>query len=67
MSIPLSRRAILLSAPGAFVFAGGAAAGLFTSALPDDLDLSLAKLSNGGRYRAELLPGLATVNCVRCT
>lgn len=56
MSIPISRSAILLSIPAALVFADGAVAGLFTSALPDDLDLSLAKLSNAGLYRATLSP-----------
>lgn len=56
MSTPISRRAILLSVPAALVFAQGAAAGLFTSALPDDLDLSLVKPSNGGLYHVTLSP-----------
>ena len=56
MSTPISRRAILLSIPAALVFAKGAAAGLFTSAVPDDLDLSMAKLSNAGLYRVTLSP-----------
>ena len=56
MSTPISRRAILLSIPAALMFADGAVAGLFTSALPDDLDLSMAKLSNAGLYRATLSP-----------
>ncbi|SPH25019.1 hypothetical protein DEA8626_04054 [Defluviimonas aquaemixtae] len=56
MSTRISRRAILISIPGAVVFARGAAAGLFTKALPGDLDLSLVRLSRGGLYRAELAP-----------
>ncbi len=56
MSISISRRAILLSIPAALVFADGAVAGLFASAVPDDLDLSMARLSNAGLYRATLSP-----------
>lgn len=56
MSTPFSRRAILFAIPGAFVLAGTASAGLFSSPIPDDLDLSLTKLSNSGLYRAQLLP-----------
>lgn len=56
MSTPISRRTILLSIPAALVFANGAVAGLFTTSVPDDLDLSMAKLSNAGLYRATLSP-----------
>ena len=56
MSTPISRRTILLSITAALAFADGAVAGLFTSALPDDLDLSMAKLTNAGLYRATLSP-----------
>lgn len=56
MTTPFSRRAILLAIPGAFVMAGAASAGLFSSPVPDDLDLSLTRLSNGGLYRAQLSP-----------
>lgn len=56
MTTRISRRAILLSVPGALLFAGTAAAGLFTKALPDDLDLSMVRLSRAGLYRAELAP-----------
>ena len=56
MSTPFSRRTILLSIPGAFALAGAASAGLFSSPIPDDLDLSLTRFSNGGLYRAQLLP-----------
>lgn len=56
MSTSVSRRAMLLAIPGAFVLAGAASAGLFSSPVPDDLDLSLTKLSNGGLYRVQLSP-----------
>lgn len=56
MFAPFSRRTILLAIPGACVLAGVASAGLFSSAIPDDLDLSLTRLSTGGLYRAELSP-----------
>lgn len=61
MSTGISRRSILLSIPGAVVFASAAAAGLFTKALPDDLDLSMVRLSTGGLYRAELAPGATPI------
>lgn len=50
------RRAILLAIPGAFLLAGAASAGLFSNTIPDDLDLSLTRRSNGGLYRAQLSP-----------
>ena len=56
MSTPISRRAILLSIPAALVFADSAVAGLFSSAAPGDLDLSMAKMSNAGLYRVTLSP-----------
>ena len=56
MSTPFSRREMLLAIPGAFVLADAASAGLFSSPVPDDLDRSLTRLSNGGLYRAQLLP-----------
>jgi hypothetical protein len=56
MTTLVSRRSILLSIPVSFALAGGAAAGLFSRSMPRDLDLSLAKLSNGGLYRAVLSP-----------
>lgn len=56
MSASFSRRAILFSIPGALVFARSAAAALFATALPDDLDLSLTRLSRRGLYRLELAP-----------
>ncbi len=52
MSTSISRRAVLLAVPGAIVLAGAASAGLFSSPVPDDLDLSLTRLSKGGLYRA---------------
>ena len=56
MSIPVSRRAILFAVPGAFVLPRAASAGLFSNPIPDDLDLSLTRLSKGGVYRAQLIP-----------
>ena len=56
MSTPFSRRTILLAIPGAFVLVGTASAGLFSSPMPDDLDLSLTRLSNSGLYRVQLSP-----------
>lgn len=56
MITPVSRRAFLLSVPGAFLLARAASAGLFTAPLPDDLDLSLNRLSRRGLYRVEATP-----------
>ena len=52
----ISRRAILLAIPAVLVVAGVATAGFFMSPVPDDLDLSMAKMSEGGLYHAELSP-----------
>ena len=52
----LSRRAILLSVPAVFVVAGVATAGFFMRPIPDDLDLSMARASKEGLYRAALSP-----------
>lgn len=56
MTTLLSRRTILLSIPVAAALAGGAEAGLFSRSLPEGLDLSLQRRSEGGLYRAELSP-----------
>jgi hypothetical protein len=56
MSTLVSRRAILFSIPVALVLSGAATAGFFMSAVPENLDLSLARMSDSGLYRAELAP-----------
>jgi hypothetical protein len=52
----ISRRALLLSIPASFAVAIGARAGLFSSSVPDDLDLSLVRMSEKRLYRASLVP-----------
>lgn len=56
MPKPIARRAILLSIPCTVLLSGAALAGVFSGAVPDDLDLSLTRISNGGLYRAQLSP-----------
>lgn len=51
-----SRRAVLLAIPAVFVVAGIATAGFFMRPVPDDLDLSMVRMSEDGLYRAELSP-----------
>lgn len=61
MTPQLSRRAILIALPGALVLARSAGAGLFSRPLPDDLDLSLTRLSGRGLYRATLSPDVLPI------
>lgn len=61
MTINISRRALLLAIPASLAVAGHARAGLFSRSIPDDLDLSLARLSQGGLYRATLSPDAAPI------
>ena len=61
MSTLVSRRAFLLAVPATFAVAGIAKAGFFMRPVPDDLDLSMARMSVGGLYRAELSPGVMPI------
>lgn len=61
MTPQLSRRAILIALPGALVLARSAGARLFSRPLPDDLDLSLTRLSGRGLYRATLSPDVLPI------
>lgn len=56
-----SRRALLLAMPASLAFAGHARAGLFSRPIPEDLDRSLARLTESGLYRATLSPGAASI------
>lgn len=61
MSSLVSRRAILFAIPSTFALASGATAGFFSLPVPDDLDLSLEKLSEGGLYHAALSPDVTPI------
>lgn len=61
----VSRRTLLLAIPVSLALAGHAHAGLFTRSVPDDLDLSLARLSEGGLYRAALSPDAVPISIGR--
>lgn len=52
----VSRRAILLSIPAVFAVSGVASAGFFMRPVPDNLDVSLTRTSEGGLYQAALSP-----------
>lgn len=56
MTTYLSRRTLLFAVPAVLALAGVATAGFMMTAVPDGLDLSMAKLSDAGLYHAELLP-----------
>lgn len=61
----VSRRSLLLAIPVSLALAGHARAGLFSQPIPDDLDLSLTRLSEGGLYRATLSPDTASISIGR--
>ena len=56
MTTFFTRRALLFAIPAALAFSGAATAGFLMAPVPDDLDLSMAKLSKTGLYHAELVP-----------
>jgi hypothetical protein len=57
----ISRRALLFFVPAGLALAGVATAGFLTFSVPDNLDLSLAKLSDGGLYHVELMPDASPI------
>lgn len=65
MTSIFSRRTFLLVLPAGLACASSASAGLFSPKHPDDLDLSLARLSQGGRYRVELTTGSVPITTGR--
>ncbi len=58
----LSRRTLLFSVPAVLALAGVATAGFMMFSVPDNLDLSLAKLSDGGLYHVELMPDASPIS-----
>lgn len=58
----LSRRNILVAIPATLALAGLATAGFMMRPVPADLDLSLAKTSDDGLYRATLEPDVTPVS-----
>ena len=58
----ISRRTLLFSVPAGLALAGVATAGFMMFSVPDNLDLSLAKLTDGGLYRVELMPDASPVS-----
>lgn len=56
MTAILSRRTILFAIPSVMALAGVAAAGFMVIPVPDNLDLSMAKLSDAGLYHVQLMP-----------
>ena len=62
MTSLLSRRTLRFALPAAVALAGVATAGFMMFSVPDNLDLSLAKLSDGGLYHVELVPDASPVS-----
>lgn len=58
----LSRRTLLFAIPAGLALAGVATAGFMMSSVPDNLDLSLAKLSDRGLYHVELMPDASPIS-----
>jgi hypothetical protein len=57
----LSRRTLLFAIPTGLALTGVATAGFMMFSVPDNLDLSLAKLSDGGLYHVELIPDASPI------
>ncbi|MGV8988757.1 MAG: hypothetical protein ACOH2H_21065 [Cypionkella sp.] len=61
MTTIFSRQSFLFAAPAVVALSGPATAGFFIGSVSDDLDASRTKLSDGGLYRAELMPEAAPI------